>query len=75
MTNKEMLQATDPRSLTYSMTYVYDQFSWDHCEEDFEGLFATMREDTLNGKSRAPHPDQKDTKDAKKRHLVQASAF
>ena len=22
----------------YSMSYIYDNFDWDHCEEDFEGL-------------------------------------
>ena len=33
-TNIDMIAATDPRLATYSMPYVYDGFSWTHCEED-----------------------------------------
>ena len=33
-TNIDMIAATDPRVATYSMPYVYDGFSWTHCEED-----------------------------------------
>lgn len=36
-TNAETLAATDPRSETYSMPYIYDSFTWDHCNEDFVG--------------------------------------
>jgi hypothetical protein len=25
------------------MGYVYDSFSWDHCDEDFDDLFETLR--------------------------------
>ena len=38
--NAETLAATDPRSLNYSMPYIYDQFVWDHCHEDFDGYIA-----------------------------------
>lgn len=30
-TNAETLAATDPTSSDYTMTYVYDSLSWDHC--------------------------------------------
>jgi hypothetical protein len=39
-TNREILDATDPTSDTYSMPYMFDSFTWDHCEEDFEGLLS-----------------------------------
>ncbi len=38
-TNAEVLSALDPRLATYSMSYVYDNFEYAHCTEDFEGLF------------------------------------
>ena len=45
--NAETLAATDPRSLNYSMPYIYDQFAWDHCHEDFDGYIAgTIKEKT-----------------------------
>ncbi len=37
-TNEETLAAADPTSADYSMPYIYDRFSWDHCEEDFDGM-------------------------------------
>ena len=37
-TNHEILKATNPKNNEYSMTYIYDNFDWDHCEEDFESL-------------------------------------
>lgn len=30
-TNKQVMSATDPTSEDYSMTYIYDGFTWDHC--------------------------------------------
>jgi hypothetical protein len=36
-TNAETLAASDPRSEAYSMPYVYDSFTWSHCDEDFLG--------------------------------------
>lgn len=41
-TNSAVLLATDPRYDTYSMPYIYDSFSWSHCEEDFEALLTSM---------------------------------
>jgi hypothetical protein len=37
-TNDYIVKATDPTSTTYSMPYIYDTFSWDHCENDFDNL-------------------------------------
>jgi hypothetical protein len=37
-TNHEALASIDPRSADYNVTYIYEDFSWDHCDEDFEGL-------------------------------------
>ncbi len=41
-TNGELVAATDPRSTSYSVSYVYDSFTWSHCKEDFAGLFTSM---------------------------------
>jgi hypothetical protein len=41
-TNKEVLDGTDPTSADYSMTYIYDHFKWDHCEEDFDAEIASL---------------------------------
>jgi hypothetical protein len=35
VTNAEMVNATDPRSTSYSMNYIYDKFTWPHCENEF----------------------------------------
>jgi hypothetical protein len=37
-TNREVMDDTDPTQETYGMTYIYDHFSWDHCDEDFDAL-------------------------------------
>lgn len=37
-TNREIIDNTDPRKITYSMSYIYDSFTWKHCNEDFETL-------------------------------------
>jgi len=34
-TNKDVMKGTDPTRIDYSMTYIYDDFSWSHCSEDF----------------------------------------
>lgn len=40
MSNAELLKAGDPRSLDYSLPYIYDKFEWDHCvDQDFLGLY------------------------------------
>jgi len=42
-TNHDILvgtKVTDENS--YSMDYLYDSMSWDHCDEDFEGIFQSM---------------------------------
>jgi len=41
-TNKETLDGTDPTSAAYSMTYIYDHFKWDHCDEDFDAEIASL---------------------------------
>ena len=48
-TNNAVLTATDPRSAAhYSMSYIYDSFSWPHCKSqsglhDIEELLDTLR--------------------------------
>ena len=37
-TNHKIVSDSDPTSMMYSMTYIYDDFDWDHCEEDFDAL-------------------------------------
>jgi hypothetical protein len=46
-TNDDMLAATDPTSDAYSMPYIYDSFTWDHCDEDFEELLETLHTSTV----------------------------
>lgn len=48
-TNGDTYSSTDPTNSAYSMTYIYDGFSWDHCEEDFgfEDLLTSMYEAQL----------------------------
>ena len=36
------MDGTDPTSSSYSMPYIYNHFTWDHCEEDFQGTIDTM---------------------------------
>jgi len=38
------MSATDPRSMQYSMPYIYDTFTWSHCEEDYWALIEQMSE-------------------------------
>ena len=42
LTNSEVLANTDPTRDAYGMTYIYDNFQWDHCDEDFETEIATL---------------------------------
>lgn len=47
-TNAEVQQATDPRGDSYNMSYIYDNFDWDHCAhdgEDFGELLTTLKQD------------------------------
>jgi len=41
-TNAEILAGTNPTLSDYSMTYVYDDFDWSHCEEDFPSYIESM---------------------------------
>jgi hypothetical protein len=43
-TNAEMIRGTDPRTSYYTMPYIYDQFVWDHCDEDFDSLLQSMHQ-------------------------------
>lgn len=42
-TNRETMDGSDPSSSKYTMTYIYDDFSWSHCSEDFESLMETLK--------------------------------
>ena len=44
-TNKELLESIDPASESYSVNYIYDSMSWDHCDEDFDSLIQTLYDD------------------------------
>ena len=44
LTNKQVLDYTDPTSEDYNMPYVFDHFKWEHCEEDFAGEIASLVE-------------------------------
>ena len=52
LTNKEIMEGTDSSSASYSMTYIYDDYTWTHCmTKDFltlsEELFTTILNSTL----------------------------
>ena len=34
-TNGDTIKGTDPTRILYSMPYIYDKFTWDHCEEEY----------------------------------------
>ena len=46
-TNKEILDMTNPTS--YSMPYIYDNFQWDHCDDDFDELLDSLVDYSSNG--------------------------
>jgi len=46
--NREQLDQTDPLSDSYAMTYIYDEFGWDHCDESFVELYTTLIEESAN---------------------------
>lgn len=40
--NANIMSYTDPTNVGYAMTYVYDDFSWSHCDESFEAMYTTL---------------------------------
>lgn len=50
-TNSEIMKGTDPQLATYSMPYIYDEFSWSHCDVDFDELLSRLSEMTKNGET------------------------
>lgn len=41
-TNHEILKGTNPSTVDYTMPYIYDNFDYDHCSEDFFELMKTL---------------------------------
>lgn len=46
-TNYDILTGSDPRSEEYSMTYIYSNFDFSHCDEDFDDLINTLAAEML----------------------------
>jgi len=44
-TNGAIIKAADPTSADYSMGYIYDTFTWNHCSSDFQRLLVDMKEE------------------------------
>lgn len=45
-TNREMLDAIDPSSKEYSVSYIYDDLTYSHCEDyNFEDIVSTLYDD------------------------------
>eukprot|EP01038_Epipyxis_sp_PR26KG_P004980 gene4980-6963_t len=42
LTNGDVLKATDPRRTDYSMPYIYDSFTWDHCLENMSSMLNNL---------------------------------
>jgi hypothetical protein len=40
--NREYETSSDPTSRDYSLNYVYDKFTWDHCSEDYSAYYITQ---------------------------------
>jgi hypothetical protein len=80
-TNGEIISSTDPRSTNYSVNYIYDKFSWEHCGPDFSitNLLDTMKSDYDAVKSGAKPgpaltPSQKEVEIREKLETVVAAA-
>eukprot|EP01038_Epipyxis_sp_PR26KG_P004349 gene4349-6153_t len=43
-TNGEIIAATNPLSSDYSVNYIYDGFTWDHCSYDFDALLQSIKD-------------------------------
>lgn len=41
-TNREILDAIDPTSKSYSVPYIYGSFKWDHCTQNFDALIESL---------------------------------
>jgi hypothetical protein len=61
LSNKEILDASDPRLTSYSMNYIYDEFSWDHCDEDFDTLIEDLNEDRVTARKRPMNKRERET--------------
>jgi len=44
LTNKQILDYTDPTSDDYNVPYIFDHFKWEHCEEDFAAEIESLVE-------------------------------
>jgi hypothetical protein len=55
--NTEILTRLDARSSSYSMPYVYNDFSWDHCDEDFDSLVSALYDSNVLGLDVEPNPE------------------
>eukprot|EP01038_Epipyxis_sp_PR26KG_P009550 gene9550-12862_t len=40
--NEEIFKISDPRSKNYTLPYIYDNFKWNHCSENFEEKLNTL---------------------------------
>jgi hypothetical protein len=42
--NNFVLRGMDPTSASYQMPYIYENFNWNHCEEDFHGMIQQLHD-------------------------------
>lgn len=63
-TNREVLDASDASSSSFSVPYIYDNFDWDHCSQDFDALFTTLMKHSSSRRQRklssSAHPNDPD---------------
>jgi len=50
-TNREMLTMSNPNTDDYMLPYIYDDFSWNHCEEDFNEVYQSLAQGVLTSAS------------------------
>jgi len=53
-TNKEVIKGTNPTLDDYDMPYIYANFAWDHCEEDFATTIETLYEQNVGTSGNDP---------------------
>ena len=44
LTNAQILSDTNPTNSDYAVSYIYDDFDWDHCADDFDALVTSLWE-------------------------------
>jgi hypothetical protein len=78
LTNHDSLTSTDPRTTSYSVNYIFDDFSYDHCEDsgyDVDSLLLTQYNEyiaNLDSQGKPKGPRKVSTSQIKSKEKMQA---